>query len=204
MKYGKIKSAINQLQKGDFIIIVDNEDRECEGDLMIAAEKITPSKLNKMINLARGIMCVPIAGNRLAKLKIPMMVNNPNDKFHTPFTISVDAKRNITTGVSVKDRVETIKVLINKHSKQEDISRPGHIFPLRAAENGVFERAGHTESAVDLCKLAGLYPAAVIAEIMKDDGSMAKAKDLDKFAKKHKLKIYTVKDLIEYRKEILK
>jgi len=197
--FGKIEDAIKQLQRGDFIIIVDDENRENEGDLVVAAEKLTPSKLNYIINWARGIMCVPINGKRLDELNIPMMVNNPDDKFHTPFTISIDAKRNTTTGVSVYDRLETIKALINPATKPEDLARPGHVFPLRAAENGVLERQGHTEAAVELCKLANLYPAAVIAEIMKDDGSMAKLEELEKFAEKHKLSIYTIKDLIKYK-----
>lgn len=200
--FGKIEDAIKKLQRGDFIIIVDDENRENEGDLVLAAEKATPSKLNYIIKWAKGIMCIPIDGKRLDELKIPMMVNNPDDKFHTPFTISVDAKKNTTTGVSVYDRLETIKVLINPATKPEDLARPGHMFPLRAAENGVLKRAGHTEAAVDLCRLAGLYPVAVIAEIMKDDGSMAKLEELEEFAKKHRLEIYTIKDLINYRRRI--
>lgn len=145
-------------------------------------------------------MCVPIDGKGLDELKIPLMVSDNTDRFNTPFTVSVDAKKNTTTGVSVYDRLETIKALINPATKPEDLLRPGHVFPLRAAENGVLERQGHTEAAVELCKLANLYPAAVIAEIMKDDGSMAKLEDLEKFAEKHKLSIYTINDLVEYRK----
>jgi len=198
--FGNIDNAIKQLQRGDFIIIVDDENRENEGDLVMAAEKVTPSKLNYMIKWARGIMCVPIEGKRLDELKIPLMELNNTDKFNTPFTISVDAKRKTTTGVSVFDRAETIKVLLDASSRPEDLARPGHLFPLKAAENGVLQRAGHTEAAVDLCKLAGLYPAAVIAEIMKEDGSMAKLEDLEEFSQKHKLTIYTIKDLIRYRK----
>ena len=198
--FGKIDDAIKELQRGDFIIIVDDENRENEGDLVLAAEKITPSKLNYMINWARGIMCVPIDGKRLDELGIGMMVDNADDKFNTPFTVSVDAKRNTTTGVSVYDRLETIKALISSDTKPEDLARPGHVFPLRAALNGVMERQGHTEAAVELCKLGGLYPAAVIAEIMKDDGSMAKLDDLEKFAEKHKLSIYTIKELVKYKK----
>jgi len=200
--FGKIEDAIKQLQRGDFIVIVDDENRENEGDLVIAAEKVTPSKLNYVINWAKGIMCVPINGKRLDELGIPMMVSNPDDKFHTPFTISVDAKKKTTTGVSVYDRLETIKALIDPNTKPEELARPGHVFPLRAAENGVLERPGHTEAAVELCNLGGLYPAAVIAEIMNDDGSMAKLEDLELFAEKHKLSIYTIKELVKYKKSL--
>ncbi len=199
--FGKIEDAIKRLQRGDFIIIVDDENRENEGDLVVSAEKVTASKLNYMIKWARGIMCVPIDGKRLDKLKIPLMVSNADDRFNTHFTVSVDAKNNTTTGVSVKDRLETIKALIDPSSKPDDLLRPGHVFPLRAADKGVFERQGHTEAAVELCRLAGLYPAAVIAEIMKDDGSMAKLEDLEGFAEKHNLSVYTIKDLIRHIKQ---
>ena len=202
MKFAKIEEAIKNLQRGKFIIVVDDENRENEGDLVLAAEKAVPSKLNYMIQWAGGFMCVPIIGHRLDELQIPMMVANPDDRFNTPFTVSVDTKKNITTGVSVNDRLETIKVLLNPKSKPEDLARPGHLFPLRAAENGVLERQGHTESAVDLCKLAGLYPAAVICEIMNEDGTMAKLPDLEIFAEKHDLIIVTIKDLVRYRKKI--
>lgn len=199
LTFGKIEYALKELQRGDFIIVVDDENRENEGDLVIAADKLTPSKINNMIKWARGIMCVPVAGHRLDELDIPLMVKDNTDKFNTPFTITVDAKKNTTTGVSVNDRLETIKALIDPSSKPTDFVRPGHIFPLRAKDDGVLERQGHTEAAVDLCKLAGLYPAAVIAEIMNDDGSMAKLDSIEEFAKQHKLSIYTIKDLIKYR-----
>ncbi|MFH1641719.1 MAG: 3,4-dihydroxy-2-butanone-4-phosphate synthase [Nanoarchaeota archaeon] len=197
--FGKIQDAVRNLQKGDFIIIVDDENRENEGDLVLAAEKANPSKLNYMIKWARGIMCVPITGKRLDELNIPLMVHDNSDRFNTPFTVSVDAKQNVTTGVSVQDRLATIKTLIDPESKSHDLVRPGHLFPLRSAVNGVFDRQGHTEASVDLCKLANLYPAAIIAEIMNDDGSMAKLDNLEEFAKKHKLHIYSIQDLIEYR-----
>jgi 3,4-dihydroxy 2-butanone 4-phosphate synthase/GTP cyclohydrolase II len=200
---GKIEDAIKELRRGDFIVIVDDENRENEGDLVIAAEKATPSKLNYMIKWARGFMCVPMAGDILDKLEIPLMVRESSNKFHTPFTITVDAKKNTTTGVSVFDRVETIKVLLNPKAKPEDLARPGHMLPLRAKPGGVLEREGHTEAAVDLCKLAGLKEAAIIMEIMNEDGSMAKLEDLEKFAKEHRLSIYTIKDLIKYRKKDL-
>jgi len=202
MTFGKIDQAIKDLQRGKFIVVVDDENRENEGDLVLAAEKATPSKLNYMIRWAGGFMCVPIIKHRLDELQIPLMVKDNDDKFNTPFTVSVDAKKNTTTGVSVNDRLETIKALINKSSKPEDLARPGHMFPLRAAENGVLERQGHTEAAVDLCKLANLYSAAVICEIMNEDGSMAKLDDLEKFALKHELEIYTIKELIKYKKNL--
>ena len=200
MKFGKIEDAIKDLQRGKLIIVVDDENRENEGDLVLAAEKVTPSKLNYMIQWAGGFMCVPIVKHRLDELNIPMMVPDNTDRYNTPFTVSVDAKDKTTTGVSVTDRLETIKTMISADSKPEDLARPGHIFPLRAAEDGVLERQGHTEAAVDLCKLSGLYPAAVICEIMNKDGSMAKLEDLEKFALKHELEIYTIKDLVKYRK----
>ncbi len=201
--FGKIEDAIKELQRGDFIVIVDDENRENEGDLVVAAENVTPSKLNYILQWAKGLMCVPISGERLDELEIPLMVPDNSDKFNTPFTVSVDAKKNTTTGMSVNDRLETIKALLDRDSKPEDLARPGHMFPLRAAENGVLDREGHTEAAVDLCRLGGLYPAAVIAEVMNEDGTMAKLPDLEKFVLKHKLSIYTIKDLIKYRKSQL-
>jgi len=198
--FGKIEYAIKQLQRGDFIIVVDDENRENEGDLVLAAELATPSKLNYFLRNAGGLMCIPITDKRLKELDIPMMVENPTDKLGTPFTVSIDATKNTTTGMSVNDRLETIKVLLDENSKPEDLSRPGHLFPLKSKENGVLEREGHTEAAVDLCKLANLKPIAIIAEIMNEDGSMAKLPDLETFAKKHKLEIYSIRDLIEYRK----
>ena len=204
MKFATIEQAIKDLQRGKFIIVVDDEHRENEADLILAAEKATPSKINYMLKWARGIMCVPIIGHRLDELKIPMMVDHPDDKLHTPFTVSVDAKKNTTTGVSVDDRLETIKALLNPATKPEDLARPGHMFPLRAAEDGVLNRQGHTEASVDLCKLAGLYPAAIIAEIMNDNGSMAKLADIEEFANKHDLNVITIEELVKYRKNSAK
>ena len=201
MKFATVEEAVKDIQRGRFIIMVDDEDRENEGDLVIAAEKITPQRLNWMIKNARGILCVPVDGKRLDELRIPLMVENSNDRFKTPFTVSVDAKKETTTGVSVSDRIATIKRLIDKNAKPEDFAMPGHVFPLRAKENGVLERPGHTEATVDLMKLANLYPAAVIAEIMKDDGEMAKLEELMEFAEKHEIKIITIKDLISHRKK---
>ena len=155
MKFATVPEAVKDLQRGRFIILIDDENRENEGDLVLAAEKATPSRLNFMLKEARGIMCVPMEAKRLDELEIPLMVKNNTDRFNTPFTVSVDAKNNITTGVSVNDRIATIKKVIDKATKPEDLARPGHVFPLRAAERGVLERQGHTEAAVDLCKLAG-------------------------------------------------
>lgn len=199
MVFATIEEAIKDLQGGKFIIIVDDERRENEGDLMIAAEKITKEKLNFMIKHARGLICVPVISTRLDELKIPLMVKNNTDKFNTAFTISVDAK-DVYTGVSVSDRVKTIKKLINKNTKPEDLLRPGHVFPLRAHPLGLKARRGHTEASIELCKLANLYPAAVIAEIMKDDGEMARLPDLEKFSTRHNIKIITIKDLIKFLK----
>ena len=200
MIFLKIEQAVKELQKGNFIVLIDDENRENEGDVVIAAEKVTPSKLNWMINNGRGILCVPIDGNRLDELNIPLMVFDSSDKFNTPFTISVDAKKETTTGVSVFDRAVTIKKLIDPKTKPNDLARPGHVFPLRAAENGVLSRSGHTEAAVDLCKLAGLYPAAVIAEIMNEDGTMAKLEQLMDFCERHKIGMVTIEELVKYRK----
>ena len=204
MRFARIEDAIKDVQRGQFIIVVDDENRENEGDLVVAAEKATPSKLNYIIRNARGIMCVAITAQRLHELDIPLMVEKNTDYFGTPFAVSVDAKNGITTGVSVFDRIETIKKLIDPKAKAADFVKPGHVFPLRAKEGGVLERQGHTEAAVDLCRLAGLYPCAVIAEIMNDDGSMAKLEQLEEFADKHDLRIITIKDLIKHIKEVKK
>ena len=201
MMFSKVEEAIKDIQRGRFVVMVDDENRENEGDLVLAAEKATPSKINYMIKNARGIMCLPVIGSRLDELNIPLMVENSNDRFNTQFTVSVDFKKNTTTGVSVFDRLATIKAILDPNTKPEDLFKPGHVFPLRASSNGVLERAGHTEAAVDLVRLSGLYPAAVIAEIMNEDGSMAKLDDLEKFLEKHELKIITIKDLINYRKK---
>ncbi len=202
MKFATIEEAVKDIQRGKFIIMIDDEDRENEGDLVISAEKITPSKLNWMIKNGRGILCVPVDEKRLDELEIPLMVENNNDRFKTPFTVSIDAKKETTTGVSVSDRIATIKRLIDKNAKPNDFFKPGHVFPLRAKENGILEREGHTEAAVDLMKLANLYPAAVIVEIMKEDGEMAKLEELMEFAEKHNIKIVTIKDLVEHRKDV--
>jgi len=196
-----IPEAIQDIKKGKFLIVVDDEDRENEGDLVIAASKVTPAKINFMAKYGRGLICLPIIGKRLDELEIPDMVSDNTSKFNTAFTVSVDAKYGVTTGISAYDRAKTVKVILDKKTKPEDLVRPGHIFPLRAREGGVLKRAGQTEAAVDLARLAGLYPAGVICEIMKEDGTMARLPDLIKFSKKFKIKIITVADLIEYRRK---
>lgn len=197
--FSKIKEAITDIKRGRFVIVVDNENRENEGDLVLAAQKATTDKINYMIKYGRGLVCMPILKQRLQHLNIPLMVNH-NSPDRCMFTISVDYK-NGSTGISPIDRAETIKALINPKSKPEDFIRPGHLFPLEYKEGGVLAREGHTEASVDLVKLAGMYPAAVICEIINDDGTMAKLPDLIKFSKKHNgMKIITIQDLIEYRK----
>jgi 3,4-dihydroxy-2-butanone 4-phosphate synthase len=200
--FEKIEQAIKELQRGDFIILIDDENRENEGDLVIAAEKVTPSKINYLIKNGRGLVCIPMLGERLDQLKLPLMITDSNNTENTKcaFTISVDAKKATTTGISAFDRSTTVKALINPETKPEDLARPGHLFPIRVNDKGVLEREGHTEASVELCKLAGLYPASVICEIIKDNGEMAKLEDLEEFAKHHKLSIYTIHDLIKYLK----
>ncbi|MBI5700725.1 bifunctional 3,4-dihydroxy-2-butanone-4-phosphate synthase/GTP cyclohydrolase II [Candidatus Saganbacteria bacterium] len=201
MKFNSIQEALKDIENGRMVIVIDDHDRENEGDLAMAAEKVTPDAINFMITFGRGLVCVPLAEERIDELKLYPMAGNNTDKLKTAFTVSVDAssKHGVTTGISPRDRAKTIEVLINPKTKCEDISFPGHIFPLRAAAGGVLKRAGHTEAAVDLSKLSSLYPAGVICEIIKDDGAMARVGDLFKFAKKHGLKIITIADLIKYR-----
>ena len=180
--------------------MVDDPDRENEGDLICAASKATPELVNFMAKHGRGLICLPIVGNRLDKLLITPMVENSQEVRDAAFTVSVDAKRGVTTGVSAADRARTIHTLINPKTRGEDLARPGHIFPLRYRDGGVLVRAGHTEAAVDLAKMAGLYPAGVICEIMNEDGTMARMPELKRFASKHHLKMITIADLIEHRR----
>lgn len=195
-----IEEAIEEIKKGDPIIIVDDENRENEGDLAIAAEKVTPEVINFMASQARGLICLAITGQRLDELHIPMMVNENTSRFTTAFAVSIDAKNGITTGISAADRATTVKVVIDPNTKPEDIVRPGHIFPLRAREGGVLVRAGHTEAIVDLARLAGLYPAGVICEVMNDDGTMARLPELEAMAEKYGFNIVSIADLITYRR----
>lgn len=200
MKFNTIEEIIADIKRGRLVIIIDDEARENEGDLIIAAEKTTASKINFMATFGRGLICVPLSGEKLDSLGLRAMVENNTERMETAFTISVDAKRGITTGISAHDRAITIKTLLNPKTRPEDIARPGHIFPLRAKEGGVLTRAGHTEAAVDLARLAGFYPAGVICEIMNEDGTMARVPDLIKFKRRHGLKLGTIASLIEYRR----
>ncbi|OGR52416.1 MAG: bifunctional 3,4-dihydroxy-2-butanone 4-phosphate synthase/GTP cyclohydrolase II [Elusimicrobia bacterium RIFCSPLOWO2_02_FULL_39_32] len=196
-----IPKAIEEIQNGKMVIIVDDPGRENEGDLYIPAQKVTPQNINFMATHGRGLICVAIVGERLDTLNIHPMVERPDKTKEAAFTVSVDAKKEVTTGISAHDRATTIKTLINPKTKGEDLARPGHVFPLRYQEGGVLVRAGHTEAAVDCAKLAGLYPAGVICEIMNDNGTMARMPELIHFSKKHKLKIISIQDLIEYRRK---
>lgn len=200
MKFNSTKEAIEDIKAGKFVIVVDDPKRENEGDLILAAQMVTPEAVNFMAKFARGLICLPIVGKRLDELKITDMVVNNRESRETAFTVSIDAKSGITTGISAYDRALTIKKVLDPRAGPEDLVRPGHIFPLRAREGGVLVRAGHTEAAVDLARLAGLYPAGVICEIMSEDGTMARLPWLVKFAQRFNLKIITIANLIEYRR----
>lgn len=199
-KFNTIEEAISDIKDGKIIIVVDNPDRENEGDLLMAAEKVTGEAINFMAKYGRGLICMPVEEERLNELKIGPMVENNTDNHETAFTVAID-HASTTTGISAFERAITIQKVLDDNTKPEDFRRPGHVFPLVAKKNGVLERNGHTEAAVDLPKLAGLKGAGVICEIMKDDGTMARTPDLVKFAKVHNLKIITIEDLIKYRKE---
>jgi len=194
-----IDEAIEDLAKGKMVILVDDEDRENEGDLCMAAEKVTPEAINFMAKYGRGLICLSLSPERINELKLPMMTDDNTSSFGTAFTVSIEAKKGVTTGISAADRATTILTAINPAMKAEDLARPGHVFPLRARPGGVLQRAGQTEGSVDLARLAGLYPAGVICEIMSDDGTMARMPELLEFSKKHDLKIVTIKDLIGHR-----
>jgi len=194
-----IPEAIEDIKAGKFIIIIDDENRENEGDVAIAAEKITPETINFMTKHARGLICLPIIKQRLDELGIPLMVQDNTSRQSTAFTISVEAKHNVTTGISAFDRTQTIKTVLDPNSNSDDLVRPGHVFPIRARNGGVLVRAGHTEAIVDMARLAGLYPAGVICEVMKEDGTMARLPELEIMASKYGLKIVTIADLITHR-----
>ncbi len=197
--FHSIEDAIRDIKRGRFIILVDDEDRENEGDLVIAAKHVTPQAVNFMARHARGLICLALTPQRVEELHLPPQATENTATFGTAFTVSIDARRDITTGISAADRATTIHVAIDPKSKPSDLARPGHIFPLKAQQGGVLKRAGQTEGSVDLARLAGLPPAGVICEIMNEDGTMARVPELTKFAKIHKLKIVTIKALIEYR-----
>ncbi len=201
LKFDPIEEVIAEIGKGNFVIMVDDESRENEGDLIFSAQFVTPEKINFMMKEARGLICVPLPDERLFRLGLKDMVTRAEDPMATAFTVSVDARLGITTGISAYDRARTIEVLVNPNAKLRDLTTPGHIFPLRAKYGGVLIRAGHTEAAVDLARLAGLTPAGVICEIINDDGTMARTPELFEFAKRHRLKIGTIKALIEYRRQ---
>lgn len=198
-KLNTIEEALKDFKEGKFVIVVDDEDRENEGDLIMAAEKITPEAVNFMLKNARGVLCVPITMSRAEELNLPHQVSDNTSMLGTPFTVTVDKLEGCTTGVSTHDRAETIKALADPASVPQTFGRPGHINPLYAQDNGVLRRSGHTEAAVDLCKLSGLYPAGALMEIMNEDGTMARMPQLVERAKEWEMKIITIKDLIAYR-----
>jgi len=195
----KIEEALEVVRQGKMVILVDDEDRENEGDLTMAAEKVTPEAINFMAKYGRGLICLSLTEERLNELRLPMMVSENTSRFQTAFTVSVDARKGVTTGISVADRATTILTAVDENTQPEDLVSPGHIFPLRARQGGVLVRTGQTEGSVDLARLAGLKPAGVICEVMKDDGTMARMPDLKIFAEEHGLKIVTIADLIKYR-----
>ena len=194
-----VPEAIEEYRRGKFVIITDDEDRENEGDLVMAAQFVTPDAINFMAKYGRGLICIPLTEQRVADLRLPMMSEQNTSGFGTPFTVSVEARTGVTTGISAGDRARTVQVLIDPTSGAEDIAKPGHMFPLRARDGGVLVRAGQTEASIDLCKMSGLYPGAVICEIMKADGEMARMPDLKRFARRHGLKIVTINEMIKYR-----
>jgi 3,4-dihydroxy 2-butanone 4-phosphate synthase/GTP cyclohydrolase II len=199
MKFNTIEEALEDIKNGKIIVVVDDEDRENEGDLLMAADKVTPEAINFMATYGRGLICMPVIGSRLDELGIGAMVCDNTDNHCTAFTVSVDV-HTVTTGISAHERSETISAMLDPNALPEHFRRPGHIFPLRYVEGGVLRRAGHTEAAVDLPKMAGCYPAGVICEIMNEDGTMARVPDLMEFVTKHDLKIITIAELIKYRK----
>ena len=199
MPVSTIDEALLDIRKGKMVILVDDEDRENEGDLCIAAEKATPQAINFMAKHGRGLICLSLASDKVKALQLPLMVSDNTSAFKTAFTVSIEAKRGVTTGISAADRATTVLTAIADDAKPEDLARPGHIFPLEAKSGGVLVRTGQTEGSVDLARLAGLKPAGVICEVMNDDGTMARMPDLEIFAKKHGVKIVTIADLIRYR-----
>ncbi len=194
-----VEEALEYIRAGRMVIIVDDEDRENEGDLMVAAEKVTPEIINFMAKYGRGLICLSLTRQRVEELNLPPMVAENTARFGTAFTVSIDAREGITTGISAYDRARTILTAIDPKTRPEDLARPGHVFPLEAREGGVLARAGQTEASVDLARLAGLYPAGVICEVMKEDGTMARMPDLEKFSQEHDIPILTIADLISYR-----
>src|SRR5881296_4141913 len=199
MYFSTIEEAIEDIKAGKMIIVVDDEDRENEGDLTIAAEKITPEAINFMARYGRGLICLPMTPERIDELEIPLMVTQNTSRFETGFCVTIEAKGRTTTGISAADRAATVLTAIDPATRPTDLARPGHMFPLRSRTGAVLVRTGQTEAAVDLARIAGLYPAGVICEIMNEDGTMARVPELTKFAKKHRLLMITIADLIKYR-----
>ncbi|MGH2597723.1 MAG: 3,4-dihydroxy-2-butanone-4-phosphate synthase, partial [Actinomycetota bacterium] len=199
--FASIPEAVKDIRAGRVVIVVDDADRENEGDLIMAAEKVTPEAIAFIVRHTSGVICVPVVGDRLDELQIPLMVTANTDHQRTAFTVSVDARRGVTTGISASDRATTIRAIVSTDTVPEDLSRPGHVFPLRYREGGVLKRAGHTEASVDLARLAGLYPAGVLCETVNEDGTMARLPELVVFAAEHGLKIISIADLIAYRRE---
>ena len=197
--FAPVDQAVEAIRKGEMVVVVDDEDRENEGDLTIAAERVTPEAINFMARFGRGLICMPMTGERLDELHIPMMVRENTSRFETAFAVSIEARDATSTGISAADRAATVRVAIDPATRPADLAQPGHMFPLRARRGGVLVRAGQTEAAVDLARLAGLCPAGVICEIMNDDGTMARVKELSRFAKRHRLLMITIADLIKYR-----
>lgn len=201
MTFSPIEDIVDALSRGEMVIMVDDEDRENEGDLILAAEDATSKKIGFMLRHTSGIICLPIVGERLDELNLPMMVAKNTDVRRTAFTVSIDAAQGTTTGISAADRCRTIKTVLDPEARPEDLARPGHMYPLRYEPGGVMKRAGHTEAAVDLARLAGKYPAGVLAEIMNDDGTVARLPELERFAKENELLMGTIADLIAYRRQ---
>jgi 3,4-dihydroxy 2-butanone 4-phosphate synthase/GTP cyclohydrolase II len=200
MPLAAIEDALEEIRAGRMVVVVDDEDRENEGDLICAAEKITPEHIGFMVRYGSGIICVPMEGERLEQLHLPLMAPQNSESMGTAFTISVDARAGTTTGISAADRAATVRALIDPATRPEDLARPGHIFPLRYMPGGVLRRAGHTEAAVDLARLAGLYPAGVLCEVVNEDGTMARLEDLERFSAEHGLVMVSIADLIAYRR----
>ena len=198
MTVARIEDAINAISRGEMVIVVDDEDRENEGDIIAASDSITPQQIAFMMNHARGLICVAMPGERLDALDIPLMVSRNTESLKTAFTVSVDYIPGTTTGISAADRAKTVRALVSEGSRPADFARPGHIFPLRANPQGVLGRTGHTEAAVDLCRLAGKFPSGTICEIANDDGTMARLPQLEVFAERHGLLVVTIKDLVSY------
>ncbi len=199
MAFASIEEAIADIRVGRMVIVVDDEDRENEGDLTIAAEMVTPDAINFMAKHGRGLICLPMTRQRLEELEIPLMVSENSSRFNTAFCVSIEASRGVSTGISAADRSATVQTAIQADTVPTDLARPGHMFPLRAVDGGVLQRAGQTEAAVDLARIAGLYPAGVICEVMNEDGTMARVPDLERFAEAHAIKVIAVADLIQYR-----